>query len=60
VKPGTQRYLGDGVYAELTGFGEVKLWTERAEGTHWMVLGPGELTALLRFVEDVQKPEGQG
>lgn len=45
-------YLGDAVYARLTGFaGEVKLWTEREEGTHWMVLGPTEIEALLQFLK---------
>jgi hypothetical protein len=57
MRLGSKRYLGDGVYVEFTGYGEVKLWTEREDGTHWMVLGPGELTALLRFVEEIQRAE---
>jgi hypothetical protein len=47
-------YLGDGVYAEFTRFGDIELVTERDEASsrHIVVLGPREWAALKKFIAE--------
>lgn len=51
----TKDYLGDGVYAEITGYGDLVLTTSDGErNTNRIVLEPEVLAALLRYVERVR------
>lgn len=48
-------YLGDGAYAQYTGF-DIRLTTsDGISVTNEVALGPDELHAFLNFVNDVQK-----
>lgn len=49
----TDAYLGDGLYASYDGF-QIRLYTERAEGTHEVFLDSVTLAALERFVADLK------
>lgn len=44
------QYLGDGLYVSFDGY-QIRLWTERATGTHEVFLEPGTLQNFLRYVE---------
>lgn len=47
-------YVGDGVYVRWDGFA-LELTTERAEGTHWIVLEPQVWANLTAFVERLER-----
>lgn len=42
-------YLGDGLYASFDGY-QIRLYTERADGTHEVFLDSSTLVAFERFV----------
>lgn len=46
-------YLGDGLYASYDGY-QIRLYTERANGTHEVYLDGHTLAALERFVADLR------
>lgn len=41
-------YLGDGAYAENTGW-DIRIYTERENGTHFIHLSATELVSLINF-----------
>ena len=43
-----REYIGDGVYVSIY-FGDLKLETDRDGVTHWIVLGPSEYAALVKY-----------
>ena len=47
-------YLGDGLYASYDGF-QIRLYTERGNGTHEVFLDDRTLTAFERFVAELRK-----
>jgi len=49
-----ERYLGDGVYASFDGY-QIWLKVDRDYGKHEIALEPPVYTALLRYVEDLNK-----
>lgn len=51
----TKDYLGDGVYAEVTEYGDLVLTTsDGIRDTNRIVLEPEVLAALLRYVERIR------
>jgi len=48
VEYGKRIYLGDGAYADVKSE-EIRLWTERFQGTHEIFLEPRMLTDLMEF-----------
>lgn len=44
-------YIGDGVYAESNGY-DVRLWTARDDGTHYLHLEPDAVQHLVTFLRD--------
>lgn len=44
------QYLGDGLYVEDQGF-QIRLFTDRTDGTHEVFLENGVLLSLFKFLE---------
>lgn len=49
----SETYLGDGLYASYDGF-QIRLYTERSEGTHEVFLDGSTLAAFERFVAELR------
>jgi hypothetical protein len=47
-------YLGDGLYASFDGY-QIRLYTERGDGTHEVFLDDRTLAQFERFVADLRK-----
>ena len=51
----TKTYLGDGVYAHVTEWGDLELTTENGINvTNFIVLEPAVMAELLRFIETLK------
>ena len=51
-------YLGDGLYASHDGF-QIRLYTERGNGTHEVFLDDSTLAAFERFVAELREKAGK-
>jgi hypothetical protein len=51
-------YIGDGVYVSYE-WGDLRLETERSNGTHWIVLEPQVYAALVAYVA-AQRKKAEG
>lgn len=49
-------YIGDGAYAEFDGF-NLKLWTPRQDGEHYIYLDPQVWQTLLDFMDQFKLEE---
>lgn len=47
-------YLGDGLYASFDGW-QLRLFTERENGTHEVFLEPEVIANLLNFLDTIKK-----
>lgn len=51
-----KEYIGDGVYVEfIADTGQIRLWTERLEGTHEIFLENPELKYLERWIAKLKE-----
>lgn len=48
-------YLGDGLYASFDGY-QIRLYTERSEGTHEVFLDDSTLASFEAFIRTVRAP----